>query len=207
MIKNIIFDLGNVVLTNDFQGNGLNDFVKEFRKHFNINEENEKKAWYMIWPKFETGKISENEFWKIFFTESGVKNIDIELAKSLWRKHQKPINDLFPLIKKLKKNYKLFSIANTAKEWFEYKKEKYQLDKYFEEIVTSYEEGIKKPDVKIFNIAIERFQIKPQETLFIDDKERNLKPARELGFNTILFKNKEQLKQDLIKLEIKLEEE
>ena len=69
-------------------------------------------------------------------------------------------------------------------------------------MVVSGEEKTRKPYEKIYKIAINRYNLIPSRTVFIDDNERNLLGASKLSINTIHFKNPEQLKKDLIKLKI-----
>ncbi|MCL5007022.1 MAG: HAD family phosphatase [Patescibacteria group bacterium] len=67
----------------------------------------------------------------------------------------------------------------------------------FDAIVASGEIGISKPHPNAFKILAERLEVKPKETIFIDDTERNLAAAKEMGFHTILFTNCEQLSNTL----------
>ena len=60
------------------------------------------------------------------------------------------------------------------------------VDYYFDGICRSYEVGVMKPDSRIFQWVIDRFGIKPEETLFLDDSQRNLEAAARLGFRTLL---------------------
>ena len=70
---------------------------------------------------------------------------------------------------------------------------------WFEGIVVSGEEKTRKPFKKIYDITINRFNLKPDETLFIDDNLRNIKGAKKLGINTIHYSSPKKLKADLIK--------
>lgn len=75
--------------------------------------------------------------------------------------------------------------------------EKFNLRDYFEDFICSGYVGYAKSDRKIYRIFLERAGAEPEECLFIDNKERNLKPAREMGFETVLFEGKEQLEREL----------
>jgi putative hydrolase of the HAD superfamily len=67
----------------------------------------------------------------------------------------------------------------------------------FKYTIWSCREAIAKPDPEIFRRAQEKLQVVPQEILFIDDREENIRAAREFGFLGILFKDVDQLKRDL----------
>jgi 2-haloacid dehalogenase len=69
-------------------------------------------------------------------------------------------------------------------------------------IVLSGEEKVCKPDPKIYKILLDRYQLCPEESIFIDDRQDNLETAQKLGIETILFKTAEQLRENLKKLRV-----
>ena len=72
----------------------------------------------------------------------------------------------------------------------------------FDKKIFSYEIGSVKPDKQTFKTVLNRAQIIADETLFVDDHEINIKRAEEVGIHGIVFKNAEQLKQELIERKI-----
>jgi HAD superfamily hydrolase (TIGR01509 family) len=64
----------------------------------------------------------------------------------------------------------------------------------------SFEVGSRKPEKKIFRVLLSKYHLKPAECVFIDDRDFNLVPAKEIGLKTILFKNPKQLEKDLRKI-------
>ncbi|UCD04368.1 MAG: HAD family phosphatase [Candidatus Woesearchaeota archaeon] len=202
MIKIIIFDLGNVVLANDWHHQYV-QIYEDFSNYFNISYDNMERAWYAFWPQFKLGKMTEEEFWERFLQKAGAKNIDINHAKKLWRKYQHSIENMLDLLKKLKEHYRLAALANAGKEWLDHKKEKFRLNSYFEVIIGSGHVGLAKPDPKFYDLILKELKTDPKECLFVDDKERSLVPAEKLGMQTILFTNQKQLEKDLINLGIK----
>jgi FMN phosphatase YigB (HAD superfamily) len=109
------------------------------------------------------------------------------------------------LVKKLKKSYTLYTMNNEGKEWMDLRIQKFGLRKYFKGFITSGYVGHAKPDPEIYKILLKKSGLKPTEHIFIDNKEVNLAPARNLGFRTILFKSIEQLKKDLIALGVRVD--
>lgn len=82
------------------------------------------KGWNAAWPKYSIGKITENEFWKIFLSIAGTESVDIEKAKELWRKYQQPLDGMLDLLSRLKKNhYQLGALTTISKEWLDFKRE------------------------------------------------------------------------------------
>ena len=205
-IKTIIFDLGNVVLTNDWHYNCPEKF-QEYSDHFDITQDDMERGWKAAWPEFSVGEISEEDFWKIFLENADAKNIDIEIAKNLWRKYQKPIENTFELLKKLKQHYRLAALTTISKEWLDYKREKYNLDEYFEVIISSGYSGLIKPHDEIYELAAkelkEKLGVNPEECLFVDDAKSNLLPAEKLGIKTVLFTKQAELEKELKELGIR----
>lgn len=68
---------------------------------------------------------------------------------------------------------------------------------YFDELVASCKDGVAKPDRRIYELALERLGATAEQSIFIDDKQRNLVPADEMGFTTILAQNPDQIINNL----------
>lgn len=201
-ITTIIFDLGNVVLTNDWHYKCPEKF-REYSNYFNISYDDMERGWNAYWPEFSIGKINEDKFWNGFLKTAGAKIINVEYAMNLWRRHQRPIENMLDLLKELKKHYTLAALATISKEWLDYKKEKYKLNEYFKLIISSGYSGISKPNPKIYNLIIKKLKIKANECLFIDDAQICLPPAEKMGMKTILFKGQKDLERKLKKLGLK----
>ena len=127
-IRVIIFDLGNVILTNDWHDSVPEKF-DEFSKYFRISIGDMERGWAAAWPRFHKGKITEGKFWEVFLKVAGADKIDVEKAKNIWRKHQRSIENMLGLLRKLKRNYRLAAITTVSREWLDYKKERYSLVK------------------------------------------------------------------------------
>ena len=103
---------------------------------------------------------------------------------------------LVDFIRSLKPRYKTGIISNA---WSELPAalDDWEIADAFDVIVGSGDEGIMKPDARIYQIALERLSVKPGEAIFVDDFIENIMGARELGINAIHFQNQEQTLQDL----------
>lgn len=93
----------------------------------------------------------------------------------------------------------LYALTNWSAETFPIALERYDFLQYFKGILVSGVEKLKKPDPAIYKLILDRYNIDPSTTLFIDDNERNVKSAIETGIPTIHFKSPDQLRSDLIK--------
>lgn len=203
MITTLIFDLGNVILTNDWHDNNQDKF-QEYLKVFGIDYKNMEKGWNAAWSQFSVGQITEDEFWENFLSTAGARSIDIEKAKELWRKYQKPIDNMLELLSKLKAKYKLGALTTISREWLDFKRDKFHLDDYFEVIVSSGYLGKGKPEKIVYEVILSKLNVLPQNSVFIDDTQELLKTAAELGIKTIHFKNEQQLANDLRKLGVEI---
>jgi epoxide hydrolase-like predicted phosphatase len=196
MIKALIFDFGNVVVTNNWHYN-CPEKDQEFCNYFGVSMDDFEKGWNKAWPLIQIGDITEDEFWNIFLKEAGVKNVDISRAKKMWRKYQSLMPETLNLIMRLRNRYILVGCPNNGSEWFDFHVNKYHLDSYFDAIVCSGKVKVAKPDPKIFQIAIEKTGVKPEEILFIDDVDSILEGAKKTGLNILKFKNAAQLEKSL----------
>ena len=91
----------------------------------------------------------------------------------------------------------LFGLTNWSAETFPVAEERFGFLRWFDDIVVSGREGIIKPDPAIFHLSLERFGVKADETLFIDDSASNAEAASSLGFHVHHYIGPETLRRDL----------
>jgi putative hydrolase of the HAD superfamily len=199
MVKFVVFDFGGV-----FVSGGMKAARKFYGKRIGIDLD---KFWHIdmrnYWNKLKTGKISEERFWEIFkkkLKRKG-KDFDENEFKRLFFKYQRKNRGVAKIVKDLRKRgYKTAIISNNIKSWIDRFDEKDSLSKYFDFVICSEEVGYAKPDKKIYEIFLERAGTKPEECIFIDDKEKNLKVAEKMGMKVILFKDSRYLERQLKKI-------
>ena len=197
MIKNIIFDLGNVIIKGTHSS-----IITELAK--NEEERNfikDKVLKSPEWNLMDLGRITNEqaiiEIQKR--NELKFKNL-IETSLHKWYKNLYVNEDIVEIAKKLKaQSYNIYVLSNMAKATYEYLKS-IEFFKLCNGIVISAYENVKKPDERIFKILLERYNLKAEECLFIDDDDtnRSYSMANELG---ILGRRVEpNSKKDIIKL-------
>ena len=111
-----------------------------------------------------------------------------------------PIEQNVALLKPLKMNYRLFGLTNWSAETFPIAYDLYPLFQEFEGIVISGVERLAKPDERIYLLLLKRHRMTAADSLFIDDNERNIRVADDLGFHTIHLENDMCLKDELKRL-------
>ena len=186
-IKNIVFDLGGVLVDLDFKStiNGL-----QKAGFTNVKEQLQAFDQDGIFKKFELGEISADEFRASIRKNSSVSLTDEEVD-SLWNLMLLEIpREKLELILDLRSKYMVYLLSNTnsihwdyvCKNAFNYRG--FRMDDYFEETFLSYEMHLAKPDKAIFEKMLQDANLLPEETLFIDDLEANCKAAEEVGIHT-----------------------
>lgn len=108
------------------------------------------------------------------------------------------------LIKELRPNYRLFGLTNWSSETFPLVYDKYAFFKDLEGIVVSGTERIVKPNCEIYNLLLSRYNVKPEQSLFIDDNDENIQTAKEMGFKVIHYTGTSNLRQELEGLGLKM---
>lgn len=127
----------------------------------------------------------------------------IKLFYERWEEMLKgTIEENVKLISILKSDYKLYGLTNWSAETFPIALKKYSFFQEFDGIVVSGTEKLIKPDPKIFNILLNRYQLKAQESIFIDDNINNIIAAKEIGFYTIHINETINLEAELKQMNI-----
>ena len=192
MIKNVIFDMGGVIVdlqrdraTRNFKAIGVSDADQLIGSYHHEG----------IFIDFENGNIDTDEFCRLLCEQSG-KEISREDIESAWRS----IIDLPPQYKldylsELRKAHKVFMLSNNnpiIMDWAcapGFTESGNALSDYFDKLYISYKMKCTKPDLKIFKMMIEGSGINPSESLFVDDSQRNIDAAKECGLQTCLVQN------------------
>lgn len=204
-ITHLVFDLGGVVLTNDWFF-GDHPFVGYMAKDFGVTPVDVEKAWWTMWEPYKVGKISEDQFWEGYFRHANAKNPDVSLAKALWRDQHHPIENMFDLLERVKPHYQLSALSTISREWLDFKRERFNLGRYFSIITSSGYSGVSKPDPQIYRILLKELQVDPKSVVFIDNAEENIFPASQLGMHTILFTEQEAAERKLREIGITFKE-
>lgn len=195
MYKLILFDLGGVLFTN-----GTAKFMANLSKRYSIPEDTVKSVLDgEIGTLYRESKISRDEFWKRAIAELGLTESADALEKE-WIDSYELIEKTKGIILVLAKKYKVLFLSDNVKEREEALDRKYGFKKLFTGGVFSYAVGVRKPNLEIYKAALEKGGEKAEDSIFIDDKEHFLVPAKELGMTTVRFETPEKLESDLKEL-------
>lgn len=196
MIKNIIFDLSEVIIS------GYHGVEKLLREQYGIPEQGFKEQKQLKNEFFldsMRGNLSEEEYLKELL--QGMDwSISIDQLKTAIRQNlNQPIPGTMEIVKQLKEkgNYQLILLSDHVREWVKYIEENNKDLQMFDRKIFSYDIGVVKSDKQTFKIVLEQTGIIADETLFIDDYEKNVKNAEAVGIHGIVFENAEQLRKTL----------
>lgn len=190
MIKNIIFDIGGVMFDDSTQNinNILNRDASELCKK--------------VYGKSFIDCLLGNQ--EVFdYVESFKNDSDYEIIKYILGKDNLHISyplmkDNFDYISKLKdKGYNLYILSNISRESYEYVKNTIDIDNVFKGGIYSYQEKLIKPDRQIYELIVNKYNLNKDETMFFDDKQKNVDAACEFGIKGVLFKTIEDIENNL----------
>ncbi len=202
-IDNIIFDLGGVLI----------DWNPEYVYLDVFNGDRQKMQWFF--DNICTHDWNENQdagYPMAKATEDRVAMFPeheehIRMFYGRWEEMLgDSIKDTVTILEKLVKSpdYKVVALTNWSHETFPKALKKFAFLQWFEGIVVSGEEKTRKPFVEIYHLTLDRFNIKAEQSIFIDDNLKNIEAANSVGINGIQFKSPERLVQQLKKYNINL---
>ncbi len=200
-IKSVIFDWGGVLIEDPEPG-----LMQYCTKALCVAREDYIKAHSKFADDFHKGLICEDEFWGKICSELSVPKPKV---RSLWTDAFKaayvPRADMFSTAASLQENgYRTAVLSNTEAPAMKYfLQQRYDM---FDVLVFSCTEGVKKPGRKIYELTLEKLGSQPEQSVFIDDNPEYINGAKEVGINTVLFQSVGQVKNELARLSIKIEQ-
>ena len=194
MIKNIIFDLGNVLISfipsaylkkKNYPANIRNTILNDVFR----SEE---------WKKLDNGDITVAEATESISLKSALKKEEIALVFNFRTDMMFPLDDNVRLLPELKKRgFRLFYLSNFHLDIFEVIRNDYYFFRYFDGGIISAEIKISKPDIRIYKYIFGKYSLKPDECLYIDDVEENVQAAASTGMQVFLTYGSTKISDEL----------
>ena len=199
-IKTIIFDLGGVYFTD-----GTKRAIDIISQEWNLDQKEVANVFKgKIGTDYRENKISHDEFWKQAKEALKINEATDKLAQ-IWLEGYVPINNTVELIKELKENgYEILYLSDNVQERIDYLENKYHFLQYFNSGVFSHIVGVRKPNPKIYQLALEQSSYPAKNCVYIDDKPELLEEAKKLGMETIVFINPDDTRKQLIKMGVNI---
>lgn len=193
-IRNVIFDLGNVLLKFN-PGEYLESLFDQpelvQRLHRAVFSSPE-------WCMLDRGVITQEQAVNRLIKQYPDLAAEITVTFADWFSILKPISSNVEVVRSLKKSgYRLYVLSNFHKAAFEYVYEKYEWFSLFDGLVISYQHQTLKPEPAIYQILLARYTLIPEECVFIDDSLANLAAASEFGIKGVHYQSPDQLRLEL----------
>jgi epoxide hydrolase-like predicted phosphatase len=194
MIKNIVFDLGNVLISfrpsDYFDKNNYPDNMKSriLSDIFGGPE----------WHQLDNGDINISQAIDSIALKSSLNRQEIAHIFNLRTSIMFPLDKNVGLLPGLKKEgFRLYYLSNFPLDIFEEIKSGYFFFRHFDGGVISSEAKLSKPDIRIYILLLKKFQLVPEECLYIDDLEVNVRAAEKTGMNGLVTFGSEEISQQV----------
>lgn len=181
-INTVIFDIGMVLVNFDWPL-----YIKKLGYSEEINKELGEIIFKSnMWKERDRGEKKEEEYIDMFISQA--PHLEIQIRKVF--ENIVDIVEVFPYskewIKKIKEQgKKVYLLSNYSKRSYEHDRNKFDFLEYVDGAVISYEVHALKPEKKIYETLLEKYNIDPKKAIFLDDVEENLEGARIVGIETI----------------------
>lgn len=193
MIRNIIFDLGGVLLNLDLErtSNAFRELgMKEIDEQFRIGHASD------IFKEYEIGRVDDQTFLETLRRRIS-DAVSIGAVRNAWNAM---LLDFPPermeYLSRLKSKYRVFLFSNTNGLHWQAFQDKFaaafngqQFDDYFEKAYYSHLVAVRKPDLEAYRLVCGEQRLEPSETLFVDDAESNIAGAQRAGLQTFHISN------------------
>ncbi len=191
-IRALFWDVGGVLLTNAWDHEERDLAISRFRldkAEFEIRHKE-------LVPAFEEGQTSLEQYLQqtVFYQP---RTFSPEEFKSFMFTLSKPKSEVLELARKLSDKYLMATINNESRELNQYRIQTFGLAEIFDLFVSSCFIGLRKPDERIYRLALELPQQVAGECCFMDDRAVNVEAAAKVGMRAILVRDAAQLMRDL----------
>jgi len=194
MIEVVYFDLGKVIV--DF------DHLRAAQELLKVTPLSLKEAMAVLSDgelvsEYETGRLSSEEHYRKVCHRLQME-VSIEKFRELWGSMFLPeplLSESF--LQDLKKSYRLMLLSNTNEIHFDFVIQHYPILKMIEERLLSYQAGCMKPEALIFELAVKKAGVVPENIFFTDDRPENIEAAQRAGIQALLFQSETQLRRDM----------
>lgn len=187
MIRAVLFDFGGVIANAGF--------FEWIDKHIAPHETIKNKI-RPLQDKVDRGDLPVSAYDDFFAAITGetAKKVDEEILQSYFL-HE----DVIQIIKKLKEHkIQTVIVSNFPDKWFSALEKRFHFDSLFDEIFISSRLHMIKPEKKLFDYVFSRLNVKPEETIFVDDTKDIVNDVSQLGVHALLFTSSEKLQKDLL---------
>ena len=197
VIRAVVFDIGGVLeITPDL------GVMREWETRLGLPAGGLEERMHDAWAGGNIGTITENEVHQAVRERLGLDERQLaEFMADLWREYLgTPNTELIEYARGLRPRYRTGIVSNSFVGAREREQAAYGFEDLVDDIVYSHEAGMSKPDPRIYALACARLDVRPQETLFVDDTEPCVTGARDVGMHAIRYQDNAQAIAEIEKL-------
>lgn len=193
-IKAVVFDIGGVLEITPETG-----WEEEWEARLGLGPRGLRERLGSVWRGGSIGTVSAEEVERRTGEILGLDRAQVDaFMHDLWEDYLGMLNsELAAYFASLRPRYVTAILSNSFVGAREREQERYGFGDMCDLIVYSHEEGIQKPDRRIFELLCERLGVRPEEVVFLDDVEESVAAAQALGIHAILFKDTRQAIEDI----------
>jgi epoxide hydrolase-like predicted phosphatase len=185
--KAVIFDMGGVFLRTKSLA-GRQKLAEQYGK--TIEELSQLVFFSPMSIASEKGQLSREEFWKQLMPFIGATEKEKDFFEKEFFSGDEEDKELIQFARTLRPQYKLGMLSNAFAETREWIEERYTFLELFDTALFSYEVSMRKPEEPFFQLILEKLQVAPHETLFVDDFLENIIGAQKIGMQTVWYKDR-----------------
>jgi len=199
MIKALLFDFGRVITAQKPEC-----LFEKYESLLNLSPGTINTIMFEspLWGQALVGQIDMPAYWQAIGPQLNLYTPSaVSAFKQRYYRDEQISPNVLELLKLLKGRYKLAVVSNHPpgldlwlRDW--------GIDRLFEQVICSGDEGVAKPDPEIFHRALERLEVTASETVFIDDTMEHVRAAQDLGMRALLFTEARKLRHELMELEV-----
>jgi len=191
MIKLVITDFSGVCSFNEESA-----YVRDFAKKHNLDGDEFELEYTKFVQQAERDEFDAPELWQKLAQKYQIK-IDAKKEIDAMMATKEYYFNVLDYFDSLRKNYKVTMYSNYCKTYYQKITDQIDLSKYFDLVLFSFMVKARKTEPDGFEFILKKFNIKPEEAVFIDDSAKNLTVPQKMGIKTILFEDLEKLKKEL----------
>ncbi len=192
-LKAIIFDFGGVLYKLPDRA-----WIRRWQKLLNLKDEGALMALMSSPNESElmrdvlTGKVPEEEMWTGLAKRFHIRPELLERIRRTSMSKGRLNRELADYLSSLRGRFTTAILSNAGTSSRAMFSDVYGLDKISDVMIISAEEGVAKPDQRIYQVAVDRLEVEPQEALFLDDLSENVESARAFGMHVVQYENNQQ---------------
>ncbi len=193
-LSTLFLDIGGVLLTNGWDRHSRASAADQF--HLDYADMNRRHR--LAVGAYEEGRLSLDEYLnRVVFHRR--RNFSRDEFKTFMYSQSRPFPEMIELVRDLKRRYgfKIAAVSNEGRELTEYRVQQFKLETVIDFFISSCFVHHRKPDLRIYRIALDIAQASPQQVVYVDDRSKFAETAQGMGIRSIVHCDHETTKRSL----------